>query len=70
VHVLTEAHPGWRGETGFIDGRLLGRHLPADLRHADIFLCGPLPMLTATLAGLESLGVPPEHVHAEQFVTV
>jgi predicted ferric reductase len=70
VHVLTEAHSGWRGETGFIDGRLLERHLPADLRHADIFVCGPRPMLTATLAGLESLGVPPEHVHAEQFVTV
>jgi predicted ferric reductase len=70
VHVLAEPHRGWRGETGLIDGRLLGRHLPGEMRRADIFICGSPSMLAAALAGLESLGVPPEHVHAEQFVTV
>jgi len=70
VHVLTEPPPGWPGETGFIDGDLLARHLPADLARCDVFLCGPPPMLTAALTGLERLGVAPEHVHAEQFVTV
>jgi ferredoxin-NADP reductase len=53
-----------------IDAPLLGRHLPSDLRRADIFLCGPPPMLIAAIAGLERLGVAPEHLHAEQFATV
>jgi predicted ferric reductase len=70
VHVLTEPPPAWAGEVGFIDADLLARHLPSDLGRADIFVCGPPPMLTAALNGLERLGVAPEHVHAEQFVTV
>jgi predicted ferric reductase len=70
VHVLTEPPPAWVGEAGFIDTDLLARHLPADLGRSDVFICGPPPMLTAALTGLESLGVAPEHVHAEQFVTV
>jgi predicted ferric reductase len=70
VHVLSEPSPGWQGETGFIGAALLGRHLPPDLSHADVFVCGPPPMLAAALQGLERLGVAPEHVHAEQFVTV
>jgi len=70
VHVLTEPPADWQGEAGFIDGALLERHLPRDLRGADLFLCGPSRMLAATVAGLERLGVAPEHVHAEQFVTV
>ena len=70
LHVLTEPPPGWQGETGFIDTDLLARQLPPDLSRADVFVCGPPPMLTATLAALERLGVAPEHVHAEQFVTV
>jgi predicted ferric reductase len=70
VHVLTEPPPAWRGEEGFIDVALLERHLPHDLRSADVFLCGPPPMLAAALASLERLGVAPEHVHAEQFVIV
>ena len=70
VHVLSEPPSGWLGETGFIDSALISRHLPPDLHDADIFACGPLPMLSAALTGLERLGVAPEHVHTEQFVTV
>jgi predicted ferric reductase len=70
VHVLKEPPPGWAGEAGFIDAELLARHLPGELRRAEVFLCGPPPMLSAALDGLERLGVAPEHVHAEQFVTV
>jgi predicted ferric reductase len=70
VHVLTDPHPGWHGETGFIDAALLRRLLPHRLPAADVFVCGPPPMLAAALDGLERLGVAPEHVHAEQFVTI
>jgi predicted ferric reductase len=70
VHALTEPPPSWTGETGHIDTELLARQLPAELGRSDVFLCGPPPMLTAALNGLERLGVAPEHLHAEQFVTV
>jgi predicted ferric reductase len=70
VHVLNEPPPGWQGEAGFIDAELLARQLPQVLTRADFFLCGPAPMLTAALDGLEGLGVAPEHVHAERSVTV
>src|SRR4029450_578026 len=70
VNVLTEPPPGWQGEAGFIHVALLERHLPPDMSGADVFLCGPSAMLAATLAALERVGVAPEHVHAEQFVTV
>jgi predicted ferric reductase len=70
VHVLTDPPPGWQGEAGFIDAALLERHLPADLSSADVFICGPPPMLIAATAGLESLGVAPEDLHVEQFATV
>jgi predicted ferric reductase len=70
VHVLTDSHPGWEGEAGFIDAALLRRRLPYDLRAADVLVCGPPPMLAAALDGLQRLGVSPENVHAEQFVTV
>lgn len=70
VHVLTDPPEHWTGERGFIDGALLARRLPRDMRGADVFVCGPPPMLPAALAGLHRLGVAPEHVHAEQFVTV
>ena len=70
VHVLTDPPPAWAGETGFIDTDLLARHLPPDPSRAEVFLCGPPPMLDAAINGLERLGVAPEHIHAEQFVTV
>jgi ferredoxin-NADP reductase len=70
VHVLTQPPQAREGEAGFIDTDLLTRHLPADLGRSEIFLCGPPPMLTAALDGLGRLGVAPEHVHAEQFVTI
>src|SRR4029450_4300013 len=70
VHVLTDPPAGWQGEAGFIDAALLSRQLPSDLSSADFFLCGPQPMLIAATAGLENLGVAPERMHVEQFVTV
>jgi 3-phenylpropionate/trans-cinnamate dioxygenase ferredoxin reductase subunit len=70
VHVLTDPPAGWQGEAGFIDAALLSRQLPSDLSSADFFLCGPQPMLIAATAGLEGLGVAPERMHVEQFVTV
>jgi predicted ferric reductase len=70
IHVLTDPPSGWTGETGFIDDPLLARHLPRDLAAADVFVCGPPPMLGLAVGALQRLGVAPERVHTEQFVTV
>jgi predicted ferric reductase len=70
VHVLADPSEQWAGERGFIDAAVLARHLQGDLRRADVFVCGSPPMLAAAIAGLERLGVAPEHVHTEQFVAV
>jgi predicted ferric reductase len=70
VHVLSAPPPGWTGEAGLIDAELLARHLPARLCRSDVFVCGPPPMIAAAVAGLKHLGVAPENVHAEQFVTI
>src|SRR4029450_13774423 len=48
----------------------LRRQPPSDVLSPHLFLCGPPPMVIAATAGLEDLGVPPERVHVEQFVTV
>jgi predicted ferric reductase len=70
VHVLSDPPEHWTGERGLIDFALLARQLAHDLDGTDFFLCGPPPLLAAARAGLHRLGVAPEQVHAEEFVTV
>jgi predicted ferric reductase len=67
VYVLEEGFPEWGGETGLIDGPLLGRHLPKQYRRFQYFVCGPLPMMDAMERVLPSLGIAPEQVHTERF---
>jgi predicted ferric reductase len=70
VHVLTDPPPGWTGETGLIDDAVLARHLVGDVAAADVFVCGPPPMLAAALTALRRLGLAHKHIHTEQFLTV
>jgi ferredoxin-NADP reductase len=70
VHVLTDPPPRWTGETGLIDDTLLARHLPGDVAAADVFVCGPPPMLAAAFTALQCRGVETKHIHSEQFLTV
>jgi ferredoxin-NADP reductase len=67
VHVLEEPPPGWKGETGYLDGLILARYLPAGLRRFQYFACGPYPMLAAVGAALAELGVPADRIHTERF---
>jgi ferredoxin-NADP reductase len=43
------------------------RRLVPDLGQRSIYVCGPAGMTTAVLASLRRLGVPPRHIHTEEF---
>jgi predicted ferric reductase len=63
VHYLV----GRRDATGDqLDPATLERLVP-DIAERDVYLCGPVPMMQRVEASLESLGLPPERVHAERF---
>ena len=67
VPVLSEepAQSGWAGETGLVTEKI-----PALLEagvHA--YLCGPPAMIDSAAHLLAHLGIPPEHIHADRFVT-
>nr|WP_231126413.1 ferric reductase-like transmembrane domain-containing protein [Motilibacter aurantiacus] len=70
VHVLSDPPEGWPGERGRVEARLLARVLPADVRERNAFVCGPPPLVVATVEALRELGVPAEQVHAERFADV
>jgi predicted ferric reductase len=67
VHVLERPPEGWAGETGYVRGEVLARHLPDGCRRFQFFICGPDPMMDAAEAALIELGVPPERVHTERL---
>ncbi len=66
VHVLEEAPDDWDGETGFITGEIMKRHLP-DISNCEFFICGPPPMMDVAEATLREWGVPVYRVHSERF---
>lgn len=67
VHVPENAPDGWAGESGFVDGALLARHLPDVTRDWPHMLCGPAPMLEAVTGALREKGVPARRISSEVF---
>lgn len=67
VFVFEEPAPGERCETGLLSAELLRRRLPADLRFAHVFVCGPAPMMELFERLAQELGLPPAQVHTERF---
>ncbi len=57
---LPAVHADWRGAD-------LIRHLAADLDDYDVFVCGPLPWMSALRADLAAAGVRPARIHTEAF---
>jgi predicted ferric reductase len=69
VHVLSEPPEGWTGETGFVDARMLRRHVAeAGLQDWLFVVCGPPPMLHTVEAALLEMGVPARRILSEQFI--
>lgn len=68
VPCLSDTAPeGWEHETGLVTS-VLERRENALAKH-DVYLCGPPPMIDATLAVLEGSGVPREQVFFDKFTT-
>ncbi len=57
---LPAAHADWRGAD-------LIRHLAPDLEDYDVFVCGPLPWMSAVRADLDAAGIRADRVHTEAF---
>jgi predicted ferric reductase len=70
IYVLSQAHEGWEGETGFVSEELLKRHLPKQYKRFVYLICGPDPLMDAMEKALPALGVPPDQVQTERFAMV
>lgn len=69
TYVLSdEASPLWTGPRGYITKDLLVQAVP-DLSGRLIHLCGPPPMMQAVKSILNEVGVPPDQVKTETFLT-
>ena len=67
VIVLENPHSGWKGESGFLTGEMLKRHLPENKSELEYFICGPVPMIHLAEKELNRLGIPLHHLHSELF---
>ena len=66
VHYLpSHRQPGPRTIDPFGPDGLLA--LVPDVRHRDVYVCGPVPMMQHVEASLHSLGLPSRQIHAERF---
>lgn len=63
-----EPSTSWGGARGFVTPELLAQAVP-DLGSRRIHVCGPPPMMEAVKKALAQLGVVPDHVHTELFLT-
>ena len=66
VHVLSAAPEDWQGESGYIDGELLRRHL-GDTGDTGFYVCGPPVMMAKVIRALRDMGVPAARIHSERF---
>ena len=64
VHYLLGERDGPLGDP--LDAGAIERLVP-DVRHRDVFLCGPVPMMQLVEASLRKLGLPSRQIHAERF---
>ena len=67
VPALSEDSNGWKGETGLITDVV--DRLEGDVTEVDAYVCGPPPMVEATIALLERKGVPEAHIYFDKFTT-
>jgi predicted ferric reductase len=70
VHVLQEAPAGWEGETGYVDGAVLDRHLPRPFDRQYYYLCGPEPLMNMVEQALIERRVPRRMILSERFAIV
>ncbi len=67
-HVLSRPDSSWIGRTGRINTSLLAELIPQGKEPLGVYVCGPKSMQSTVFAGLAELGVPPLHIHSEEFI--
>ena len=67
VYLLEQPPPDWQGETGFLESKILKRHLPEHFQDLEYFICGPVPMIHLAEKELHAIGVPLRRLHSELF---
>jgi predicted ferric reductase len=70
VHVLSRESEDWQGERGHIDREALERHVGRDVSGKTFYVCGPKPLLAATVANLKAMGVKDGRIRTEIFSLV
>lgn len=66
-HVLTTPSENWRGFEGYVNGDLIEECAGELLAEADVYLCGPPPMMDLVTKELKALGVRRSRIHSERF---
>jgi len=68
VHTLTREQPeGWTGYSRRIDAQMLQDVLGTASGSANVFVCGPTPLVEVAATSLVSLGLPSSRVRTERF---
>ncbi len=67
VHVIESPPEGWQGESGYINAKILEKHLPVSYAELHYFICGPIAMISAVEEELRTLGVPLVNIHTENY---
>ncbi|MDQ6643909.1 MAG: FAD-binding oxidoreductase [Chloroflexota bacterium] len=63
---MATAEDAWEGETGLIT-EVLDRNLNADQTHTQAYLCGPPPMIDATIPVLVRKGISEDRIFFDKF---
>ncbi len=66
IHYLVGERGSERVRSDPLAPRQLGKLVP-DVRHRDVYVCGPIPMMDAVRRSLRALRVPDTQIHMERF---
>ncbi len=67
THVLSDPEPDWQGPRGYVTAEIIKECCGELLSDADVYLCGPPPMMKQVIRALRTLGVRGSRIHYERF---
>jgi ferredoxin-NADP reductase len=66
-HLLSRPGDDWEGARGYVTREAIEKFAADFLPEADIYLCGPPPMMDMVVRALRALGVEERRMHFERF---
>ena len=69
IYTIEKPPANWDGESGFLNRDILIKHTPKEWfeEGADVFLCGPAPMMNAVERELLAVGYGHNQIHSERY---